>query len=336
MNTDAVDTPRRPSAGVGITIWTGGDLAAALPPAMRSLLAEARPQIVALHAGPKRLGRAAEQLARDVRALVSGVRLHVGVGCDVWMADAIARRVTEAAAVTALSDAADLADALGAEAVVLDAEAACKADSSATWRMARALVARVRARHPALIQGHTAYDHPTLHSDDVDGEYDDGHVRGEYAWRAWLSPGGVDWELPQNYVAPEQVEGAAPAFAPRGALERRCVSSDRSFARAEQLGWIRPGLPRDRYLQAHHVPFAQTATVGARARVVQLWCGPRTPLGRMDASGEYALRVLCALERAGARGDIAAWQRAHGLVADGIVGRATAAALGIVVPPDVR
>lgn len=329
---------RRPSGGVGITLWTGGDLAAALPPAMRDLLAETRPSIVAIHAGPKRLDHAADQLAHDVRALVPGVRLHLGVGCDVWMADAIARHVTEAVAVTALADAADLADEIGAEAVVWDAEAACKLDSAATVRMSRALVARVRARHPAIILGHTAYDHPTLHSDDTDGVYDDGHVRGEYAWRGWCGVDGVDWELAQNYVAPEQAAGAAPVFAGPLALARRCASSDASFARAEQLGWVRAGLPRDRYLQAHGVPWSQTATAGASARVVQLWCGPRMPLGRLDVSGEYALRVLCALERAGIRApaDIERFQLAHGLVADGIAGRATAAALGIHVPPDVR
>jgi hypothetical protein len=126
-------------------------------------------------------------------------------------------------------------------------------------------------------------------------------------------------------------------YAPRGALAARLASSRASFRAATAKGWIRADLPVDIYAQAHHVPFAQTATVGAESDVVMLWTGPELPRGRMDESGAWALRGLCALERARVRcpGGIASFQRARSLEADGVAGRATLAHLGVVVPADV-
>jgi hypothetical protein len=340
--TDAPAPPRRPPTGVGVTLWTGGDLAAALPASMRNLLAECRPQIVCPHGGPTRLAGAVDGLVREARALVPGVRIHVGVGCDVWLADAIAGRVSEETAVAALATAGVRAAELGAEAAIYDAEAACKLSSLVTFRVMRAVFARVRDRAPALIIGHTAYDHPTLHSDDADGVYDDRKVKGEYAWRTFCADPllGADWEVRQVYCAPEQPAPTAadphpaPVFASAGALRRRLESSDRSFARATELGWVHPQLPIDNYHQLHHTPFAQIATVGCESRVVLGWCGPRLPAGRMDISGEYALRLLCAMERAGIRdpAKLAAWQQARRITIDKVAGRQVAATLGIHVP----
>lgn len=333
--------PRRPMSGVGLTLWTGGNLAHALPRDTRDLLAECRPQIVSPHGGPMRLAGAFQGLVREIRALVPGVRIHVGIGCDVWLEDAIRGRETEAMAIDALATAAERAADEGSEAATYDAEAACKLNSLVTNRVMRAVFERVRARRPTLIIGHTAYDHPTLHSDDADGVYDDRKVQGEYAWRTFCADParGADWELRQVYCAPEQPKGGPDVFAPRGALERRLASSDRSFARAMELGWVHRAMPIDNYHQLHHVPFAQTATIGCRARVVMGWCGPHLAAGgRMDASGEYALRILCAMEREGIRDPerLRAWQRARGITVDGIAGREVARTLGIHVPAGVR
>lgn len=321
-------TTRRPAPGVALTLWTGGDLARALTPEMRRLIAEARPPVVCLHAGPDRLAGAATKLAHDVRAILPDVRLHLGVGCDYWIGAAINGGASEVRAAANLIAAARLGASLGCEAVVFDAEAAMKADSLVASRITRAVISEVRTRHPALLLGHTAYDHPTLHSDDVDGQYDDGHRRGEYAWRAWLGADGVDYSAWQNYVAPET------GVAGKGALARRQASSRASVKRATALGWIRQELGHEGYLQAHGVPFAQTVTGGAAYGLVYLWCGPELPRGRMDESGAWALRGLCALERAGARTPegIRALQAKHGLVIDGIAGRKTLAAIGLQVP----
>lgn len=339
-------TVRRPAPGVFLTLWNGGDLSKVLTPRTRDLLSETRPSGVCVHGGPTRLAGAVDGLVREARALVPGVRIHVGVGCDVWLADAIAGRVSEETAVAALATSGVRAAELGAEASIYDAEAACKLSSLVTHRVMRAVFARVRDRAPSLIIGHTAYDHPTLHSDDADGVYDDRKVKGEYAWRAFCADLalGAEWEVRQVYCAPAQPEPTeadphpAPVFASAGALRRRLASSDRSFARAQELGWVHPELPIDNYHQLHHIPFAQVATVGCESRVVLGWCGPRLPAGRMDASGEYALRLLCAMEREGIRdpAKLAAWQAARRIAVDKVAGRQVAATLGIFVPPDVR
>jgi hypothetical protein len=101
---------------------------------------------------------------------------------------------------------------------------------------------------------------------------------------------------------------------------------------------VHPAIPIDNYHQLHHIPFAQLATVGCESRVVVGWCGPRLPAGRMDLSGEYALRMLCAMERENIRDParLEAWQRARGIDIDKVAGRQVAATLGIHVPADVR
>lgn len=92
--------------------------------------------------------------------------------------------------------------------------------------------------------------------------------------------------------------------------------------------------------ERHHVPFAQTVTLGCERDVVLLWCGPELPRGRMDASGAWALRGLCALDREGFRrpGGIGGLQRARGLPVDvpyPIAGRQVLRAVGVEVPAGV-
>jgi len=314
------------------------DAAEVFTPAMCSLLSECQIGIGCVHAGPSRVHHVIVPLAKRLRQLVPTVRLHVGIGCDVWLADLIHAKCSMTQALDAMMAAVDIAVDQGAEAAVLDAEAACKLDSAITARFFRVLLVRIRDKHPALLVGHTAYDHPTLHHDDADGLYDDGKVLDEYAWRVFLDEHGVDWEVRQVYVAPEQTPGAPPVYAPRGALAARLASSDKSFARAVDLGWVRKALPMDLYLQMHHVGFAQTVTIGSQSDVMLGWCGPMLPAGRMDESGAWALRGLCALERAGARtpSGIRATQRAAGLAVDGIAGRDTLRAIGLIVPSTVK
>jgi hypothetical protein len=82
--------------------------------------------------------------------------------------------------------------------------------------------------------------------------------------------------------------------------------------------------------------------MGCEYDVVKLWCGPKiADGGRMDDSGEWALRALCAMERAGIRkpGGILAQMQAYGLSVDHpfpIAGRQVAASVGVTVPAGVR
>ena len=329
---------KRPARGVGFTFWNGRNLRTALTPEMRSLIDETQPDILDVHAGPDRLAGATAYLVGELRKIAPKARFHIGLGWDYWLGAYIAGRVSASTCEKHLVDTADLAVAVGAEAIVHDAEAACKADSHKTSLIGQAVITQIRDEHPGLIQGHTAYDHPTLHSDDADGVYDDRKVIDEYAWRVFCALLGVDWEVPQNYVAPD----GGLSFASPGALRRRCESSKRSFDRAKQLGWVRLDIPIDTYMQGHHVPYSQTATMGCEYDVVKIWCGPKiADGGRLDESGAWALRMLCAMERAGIRrpGGILAQMQARGLKIDRpypIAGREVGKSVGVIVPAGVR
>lgn len=329
---------RRPKRGVGLTLWNGGNLKKVLTARVRSLISECMPDILTIHAGPDRLAGAVSSVAKDLRIVAPRSRLHIGLGWDYWIGLYIGGGCSASKAVAKLADTADLATSVGAEAIVHDAEAACKLNSAKTAEIGRAVIAQIRDEHPGLIQGHTAYDHPTLHHDDADGVYDDSKVIDEYAWRIFCDLLGVDWELPQNYVAPD----GGVEFASRDALRRRFASSAASFARAIQLGWVRPSIPIDTYVQGHHVPFSQTATMGCEREIVQVWTGPFLDEGgRLDDSGAYALRILCALERTGYRrpGGLLQLMKDDSLPIDQpfpIAGRQVGRSLGIIVPTGVR
>lgn len=328
---------QRPARGVGLTFWNGNSLRTVLTPGMRSLVSETQPDILDVHGGPDRLTGAAAFVVGELRKIAPRARFHLGLGFDFWLTQYIIGRISASTCEKHLVDAADLAVAVGAEALVDDAEVACKANSLKTSIVARAVIAQTRVNHPNLIIAHTAYDHPTLHSDDADGIYDDRKLVGEYAWRAFCDENGVDCEIPQNYCAPDDGSFAVP-----GALRARCESSKRSFDRAKALGWVRANMPIDAYFQGHGVPFAQTATMGCEYDVVKIWCGPRiADSGRMDESGEWAVRVLCAMEHHGIRrpGGILAQMHAKGLHVDQpypIAGRQVAKSVGVIVPSGVR
>jgi hypothetical protein len=118
--------PRDP--GVGVTLWTGGDLAAALPCAHAQPAGGVPPadRLPARRAvAPRRRRRRAR--ARRRAPSCPAVRIHEGIGCDVWLAQAIRGEVTEAKAIDALAGAAEHAADLGAEAAIYDAEASAQA-----------------------------------------------------------------------------------------------------------------------------------------------------------------------------------------------------------------
>jgi hypothetical protein len=312
-----------PAPGVVLTLWND-DLRLALPAGTRELLARARPEIVCLHAGPDGLARGAAWLANEVRRIHPSVRLWVGIGCDGWLGMTTAGLTKLAQATDKLTGAASLAASLGAEAIVWDAEGAFEANPDLGARLARAAIYLTREAHPRLLQGHTAYDHP-VRVEDHTGHGIGGH--SAYPWAAWCGVDGVDFALPQVYVAPPPPPGnpQAPRLAARGALQRRMETHRRSWERAMHAGKVRPDLPTYPYVQAHHVPFSQTASVLAEHPLAALWAAPT----RIDTDGTRALLALCALRRLGYTGTdcVRAFQRASGLASDGIVGPLTLAAL---------
>lgn len=336
-------SPRPITRRHALTLWSGDGLPRAVNDAL-SLLREARPAVVQLHAGPQGLRGHLHVSAAKVRAALPGVAFWVGVAWDGWVDEVTAATVDRVLDRVYLP-AARAARDIGAELLVINSEAAGKIHPEAARILAVEAIDRIRAECPGLLLGHTAYDHPHYHPEERDhGGRIDADEEG-YPWSAYLGgaaakaagvllpkSGAVDLELPQRYAAPAKPEGKPQPMAGVGALPRRVASSQASYARAAALGWIDPAVPVLSYVQAHHVDARDTAAVSAREPLA-LWAAPT----RLDAEGRRALRVLCAAERGeltyadvdGPDGDVVrAWAQGRvGATGDGQWGaRSTAAA----------
>lgn len=296
--------------GTALALYPADSVSQALPGDTLERIAWARPQVVMLHTTPAALSRGAPEVFAAVRGVVPDVRLWLAAGCD-GLTRWLGTEPTEATfreVLRQLAELARVAVALGAEAVVWDQEAAAKEYPDAGRLFARAAREVFALRAPGVVQGHTAYDQPGQHA--------------SYDWAAWMGPNApqVRFALPEVYVAPE--DGGT---APPGALGRRLERHNASWSAAVRAGWIRADVVRWPYVQAHGVRAEDTITVCAPFHLRALWTAPRT----IDPDGWLACAALSSLYRAGFVGPTAlvSFQRAHGLVADGVAGSAVQHAL---------
>lgn len=297
-----------------LTLYAGALLAPQALARGEGLLTGTQPRAVELHTWRP------DQYAPTVRRLVPGVELSVGVGVDDEARDVALGRQSVAAAVRELvTGPVQRAIDVGATSITWNAEAAWKRPPSSTeagrlHALIRALLGETAARHPSLVQEHTAYDHPTYHS--------------AYPWRAWLGAGSpVTASYAQVYAAP-----GGDLCAHRGALPAREARALASWASAVRAGWIRPDAPEETpddavdvdwhpYYQLHHVLAVDTVASALAHDRVALWAIPT----RDDDAGHEALAVLCALDRADLW-DVRALQAAVGVAVDGRYGPETHAA----------
>lgn len=283
-----------PAPGLVVTAWGSGGIGRALDEALPALVS-IRPDAVQIHTQPDASDAAAvARIARDL----PDARVWIGAP-----ADTLAR--TPATAPKRAAEWACMASQLGAEVLILNGEAAWK---GAAPSLARDVIAAMREASPALVLGWTSFDHPRYH---------------RLPWGAILGAGGVDLHLPQVYAAPED------GIATRASALARWESAARQW---DALGDVLPAhrLGGERcvpYVQAHHVSVSGTCALLDRAPLASAWALPT----RSDEAGVIALRADAIMRReAGhAPGRVARWQTAHGLVADGVVGARTLAALGL-------
>lgn len=344
---DPVTAPTRPpllafAPGHALTLWSADGLPASVTGSL-PLLREARPGRVQLHAGPLGLRDHAGAAAEAVRKALPGVRLWVGVAWDGWV-DEVTPASVEGLVERVYLPAARAAAQVGAELLVIDHEAAGELHPAQGRTLACAAIDAIRRECPGLALGHTAYDHPHFHPEERNhGGRIDADDEG-YPWSAFLggeearaagvampASGPVDLELPQRYAAPAKPEGKPAPTASLGALARRVAASRASFARAEALGWIDPGVVIRSYVQAHHVRSEDTAAFGATESLA-LWAAPT----RIDDDGRRALRVLCRAERGelvtadlatADAGTVTAWAQGRvGASGDGVWGTQSMAA----------
>lgn len=283
-----------PAPGLIVTVWGGDGIGRALDGALSALRA-IDPGVVQLHTQP----------TPDDAAVIARLRAEIPAA-RVWIgapADTLAR--TPATASKRAAEWTCMAAQLGAEALILNGEAAWKGASPA---LARDVIAAMREAAPLLTLGWTSFDHPRYH---------------RLPWGAILGAGGVDLHLPQVYAAPED------GIATRDGALARWESAARQW---DALGDVLPAhrLGGERcvpYVQAHHVSISGTCALLDRAPLASAWALPT----RSDEAGVIALRADAIMRReAGhAPGRIARWQTAHGLTPDSIVGARTLAAMGL-------
>jgi hypothetical protein len=298
-------SPRTVAPCVAVTLYA--DLAGTRSLAMVDRLARAAAPgdlAVTVHDPPS--GDDA-QLARAIRE--RGLRLWYawGVDPDVARAPGEAEQITRTRA--------ELARDRGAELVELNGEARWKS-STAQAERARALAQSMIAasRTSGLVVAWTSYDHVLWH---------------RLPWHAIAGPDGVDLWSPQYYAADTSDPDPETHREARARLKR---ASDQ-LATLVQQGHVRADLGPGGagwapYGQVHGLTTAGAAVVLDAAPVTRAWALPT----RCDEQGLRAIEaVLRARALTGHRGAgaIARAQALHGLTADGVVGPATLAALGV-------
>lgn len=289
---DAMNIP-----AVTLALWSPRGLADAVANATE-LLARVRPTCVMLHDSPSQLQTHAPAAVAGVRKLLGqGQRVWLGVAADAGISDARMGTLGPDELLRRREGVAHLAADLGCDAVMWNAEAAWKQRVAGFNAVdADMLVESVHGLLPTLMQAHTAYDQPTLH--------------GSYPWKAWS---GVDLYAPQIY------------WAGGGTGAARLAAHRSSWGHAVSIGWLRAG-PIAPYLQCHGCTVRDLCMVADQFDGASFWCS-----SEIDDDGIRAMSALVEIDLRGFRGPgrVAAFQASAGLVADGIVGARTLAALGI-------
>ena len=310
--------PRLLAPAVVVTLWPGGGIRATLAPAREMLTRLARV------AAPGDLAVCVhDPVNGDERPLLDlvherGLRLW-----SAWGANPLVRAARQQGVLAASQIAerwARAAQATGAEVVEPNGERSGRSnpldwvidapgDAELLPELARAIVDAVRRGAPRALVSFTSHDIPRYH---------------RVPWEAWLGPRGVDLHAPQVYAADPS------DAAPEGHAEARArlASHTRDIARFVTSGVVRPELAPGGsgwtpYGQVHSLTAAGAAVVLDAADTVRAWALPT----RVDTAGLDALEaVLIARRETGRRaGALARLQQAHGLAADGVLGRETLA-----------
>ena len=281
--------PGKLARGVCITLYNGSRPDQALTRRTTRLLQRAKPGIVQIHGGPRSLmgldpaypaNKGIKAVVAEIRAMLPGVEIWIGVGCDGWLKGLRLKQCTKADVIHWFWLTAKYAAELGATWVIWDAEAEYKLLPKEGGKIARAVQEKVAVDFPILQQGFTSYDHPTYHS--------------TFPWHGWIGPGTRcrrAWA--QVYAAP----GGEGVQAHVGALPRREVRALSSWKAAVKAGWIAEDVTPDTdddldwypYIQAHSVPASDTIALCRKYDFVAFWAAPT----RIDDAGETAIIAVC-------------------------------------------
>lgn len=307
--------------GLMVYVWGSHGLLAALD-AARDELDAIRPAGVVLHASPSELLRDLRRAVSRTRQRHPSARVWVGVGLDGTVGQWRQGERTADDVIAPLRRVAELCESLAVEVVVWNGESQWK--DSPNDRVTAAQIetladdagrACVKAA-PSCVHWLSSFDQPNLHG----------------ALRAFLR-GFTRWVscyTGQAYVA--QAGGA-----PRGALDRRLDAAARGQELAERAGYlpddvtgvdVAGDVDRVPTIQGHATHLADLARAAAELPHVLVWSAPMVSEGgRLDPVGLRALRFARVVRDSGLT--VVEWQRAKGLVPDGVVGPRTLAAAGV-------
>lgn len=249
------------------------------------MLAQHRPPVVQLHSWSP------DKVSEQIRSSIPGVSLVCGFGVDGLAKAVVKKEQTETTAIRTFVRLIRMARDIGAVATMWNAEARYKTPPNSEQRkvilgLVKGALAAAKAAVPDMHQLHTAYDHPSYHS--------------EYPWEAWLG-----YDSPAEASFWQVYAGGDPSIVipHRGALPAREAKAIKSYQAAVRAGWIRPdvtdGTPEQEardldwlpYYQLHHVHTPDTVAGALHHGTAALWAAP----DRMDERGVAALIGMCAL-----------------------------------------
>ncbi len=298
-----------PASGLFVTVWDGRSPVSAFEGA-RELLVSVRPDIVQLHTQPDPTDA---PVLQAIRGLLPGVRLWLGAPSNPLAG------MSDAKAVETVSRWAELARTWDVELVMLNGERPSRAGLPGWVPRTPELDTKAAKILDALTSrgvrvGWTSHDHLQWHPQP----------------EPVLAPGSrVVCHAPQVYGADKDAWAAAPLGSVKGRWSKAAEQAA-TLARRGVIGerYAFGGASMAPYVQAHGVSTAATCWLLDRAPLAGAWAAP----ARIDAEGRRALLVDAALRRlvGDAPGRVERFQRTRGLAADGIVGPATLAALGVV------
>lgn len=309
--------------GLGVYVWGERGLLASLD-AARDELDAIRPAIIVLHASPSSLVANLRVAVSRVRQRHPYARVWVGCGIDGTAGEWREARRTDAQVIAPMRDVAMLCEALAIECVVWNGESQWKdqphdkVTPAEIEALADACGRAVVKAAPNVVHWLSSFDQPNLHGSLRS------FLRGFARW--------VSAYTGQAYVA---VAGGAP----RGALDRRLDAAARGQELAERAGYLpddatgvdaADDVDRVPTIQGHATHLADLARAAAELPMVLVWSVPLVSEGgRVDETGLRALRFASRVRDSGL--SVIEWQRAKGLVADGVVGPRTLAAAGVEV-----
>lgn len=316
---DAVSPPVAP--GLAVTVHHQGP---GILPALRAALPHLRairPDIVILHTTPDPTDAEACAVVREL-------------GARVWLqapANPLVQGTVAQATRTAVRWQEEAAR-LGAEVLSLNLEGPSAPGLQGWTARDREPRAALGARASAILAAMAGHGGPVLAVSSHDCP--DWH---HLPWGALLGPTSpVRLHLPQVYSAPGSKD--APPTTIRGSRARWTMQAEQ-WGRWVERGAVRADLAPGGagyvcYAQAHSHEVAAACSLLDRSALAASWALPLEvdrPKGRADAAGVLALRADAELRRRVGHepGRVARYQASAGLVADGVVGPRTLAALGL-------